>query len=99
MLVSPPTDHASLARLAAAVGTPFYLYDAATVRRRIDAIRGLTSAEGLQARYAMKACSAHLVLREVKRAGTWIDAVSGNEVLRAKAAAMATAQSWAPIAA
>ncbi|MEY4950322.1 MAG: diaminopimelate decarboxylase [Pseudomonadota bacterium] len=86
MLVSPPTDHASLARLAAAVGTPFYLYDAATVRRRIDAIRGLTSAEGLQARYAMKACSAHLVLREVKRAGTWIDAVSGNEVLRAKAA-------------
>ncbi len=86
MQPNPSTDHAFLSRIASAIGTPFYLYDAAAVRRRIDAIRDLTSADGLQARYAMKACSAHLVLREVQRAGIWIDAVSGNEVLRAKAA-------------
>lgn len=86
MQPNPSTDHAFLSRIASAIGTPFYLYDAATVRRRIDAIRDLTAADGLQSRYAMKACSAHLVLKEVQRAGIWIDAVSGNEVLRAKAA-------------
>ena len=86
MQPNPSTDHAFLSRIASAIGTPFYLYDAATVRRRIDAIRDLTAADGLQSRYAMKACSAHLVLKEVQRAGIWIDAVSGNEVLRAKGA-------------
>ena len=37
----------------------------------------------------MKACSAHLVLKAVARAGLWIDAVSGNEVLRAQRAGFA----------
>jgi diaminopimelate decarboxylase len=82
----PPTDRHGLERLAAAVGTPFYLYDAAVLRDRIAVIAELVAGAGLQARYAMKACSAHLVLREVRRAGFWIDAVSGNEVLRAKRA-------------
>lgn len=89
MQPNPSTDHAFLSRVAAAIGTPFYFYDAAVVRRRIDAVRGLVEGDGLQARYAMKACSAHLVLREVQRAGLWIDAVSGNEVLRAKRAGFA----------
>jgi diaminopimelate decarboxylase len=31
----------------------------------------------------MKACPATKVLREMQRAGIWIDAVSGNEILRA----------------
>lgn len=82
----PATSHDGLRRLADAVGTPFYLYDADVVRERIAAIGELTSGGGLQARYAMKACPAHLVLREVHRAGIWIDAVSGNEVLRARRA-------------
>jgi len=89
MVEHPLDGHASLARLAGAVGTPFYFYDAAVVRRRIAAVSELVGEEGLQARYAMKACSAHLVLREVRRAGFWIDAVSGNEVLRAKRAGFA----------
>ena len=75
-----------LRALAARVGTPFYLYDAQLLRERIAAIRGLTDAPGLQARYAMKACSAGKVLRTMREQGVWIDAVSGNEVLRAQAA-------------
>ena len=75
--------------LAARVGTPFYLYDAQLLRARIAAIRDLTDAPGLQARYAMKACSAARVLGAMREQGIWIDAVSGNEVLRAQAAGYA----------
>ncbi len=48
--------------LAERVGTPFYVYDAAIVQARIAAIAALTAAPGLQARYAMKACSAAPIL-------------------------------------
>src|SRR5262249_1240484 len=56
------------------------------LQTRIDAIRALTAAPGLQARYAMKACSAAPVLARMRAQQIWIDAVSGNEVLRARAA-------------
>ncbi len=75
--------------LAERVGTPFYVYDAAVVQARIDAITALTAAPGLQARYAMKACSAAPVLARMRAKNIWIDAVSGNEVLRARAAGYA----------
>ena len=76
-------DSALLHSLAAKAGTPFWLYDASVIRRRIADIRGITNAPNLQARFAMKACPATKVLREMAAAGIWIDAVSGNEVLRA----------------
>ena len=72
--------------LAERVGTPFYLYDAQTLHTRIAAIRALTAAPYLQARYAMKACSVRRVLEVMRAQHIWIDAVSGNEVLRAQAA-------------
>src|SRR5438874_200596 len=72
--------------LAERIGTPFYVYDAAMVQARIDTIVALTAAPGLQARYAMKACSAAPVLARMRAHQIWIDAVSGNEVLRAQAA-------------
>ncbi|MCX6976407.1 MAG: hypothetical protein NTX04_00405, partial [Verrucomicrobia bacterium] len=72
-----------LLSLATKVGTPFWIYDASVVRQRIADIQFLTSAEGLQARFAMKACPATKILREMLGANIWIDAVSGNEVLRA----------------
>jgi len=78
-----------LEAIAARVGTPFYLYDAATLQQRIAAVKKLTSAAGLQARYAMKACSARRVLEVMRENGIWIDAVSGNEALRARAAGFA----------
>ena len=82
MASHPLSDPKLLRRLPAAVGTPFYLYDADVLRGRVRAVLELTRGEGLQARFAMKACPAHLVLKEILRAGIWIDAVSGNEVLR-----------------
>ena len=72
-----------LLTLAAKVGTPYWLYDARVIRQRIADIAFLTDSDGVQARFAMKACPATRVLREMHRAGIWIDAVSGNEVLRA----------------
>ncbi len=72
--------------LAEKVGTPFWICDAALLHERIAAIKLLTEGEGLQARYAMKACPATRILKEMLEAGIWIDAVSGNEVLRARRA-------------
>ncbi len=76
-------DPARLLSFARTVGTPFWLYDATTLRQRITDIQQLTG-EGIQARFAMKACPATKVLREMQAAGIWIDAVSGNEILRAE---------------
>ncbi|MGD9765102.1 MAG: diaminopimelate decarboxylase [Candidatus Binatia bacterium] len=78
--------------LAEKVGTPFYVYDAATLRSRIDDVRAIAPGDGIQARYAMKACSLRRLLEVIQQAGIWIDAVSGNEVLRAIAAGFAPAQ-------
>lgn len=75
-----------IAEIAARVGTPFYLYHASKIRERIGAIRDALGAQGIAVRYAMKACSAKKVLQTMRDEGIWIDAVSGNEVLRARAA-------------
>jgi len=85
----PLRTRSELERLAAQVGTPFYFYDADVVARRIALVKEQTAPPGIQARYAMKACSAHLVLKAIAQAGLWIDAVSGNEVLRARRAGFA----------
>ena len=79
-------DQVDLEAIAHRVGTPFYLYDAATLRRRIADVRAIAAGDSVQARYAMKACSLRRVLEVMRDAGVWIDAVSGNEVLRARAA-------------
>lgn len=75
--------------IADRVGTPFFLYDNAILNARLADIAQLTEGEGLQARYAVKANPARKVLEAVRDAGMWIDAVSGNEVLRAKRAGFA----------
>jgi diaminopimelate decarboxylase len=82
-----------LERLADQIGTPFYLYDGSELRRRLGQLQALTSAPAVQARYAMKANSCWKVLEAVRAAGLWIDAVSGNEVLRARRAGFATGHS------
>src|SRR5450432_1591643 len=82
-------DSFPLSRLADEVGTPFYLYDGAELGRRLGDLTALTAGGALQARYAMKANSNAKVLGRVREAGLWIDAVSGNEVLRARRAGFA----------
>ena len=77
-------DAFPLETLAARVGTPFYLYDGQALRAALGRLRALAASDGnLAIRYAMKANSARKVLELVREAGFWIDAVSGNEVLRA----------------
>jgi diaminopimelate decarboxylase len=78
-------DAYPLEQLAARVGTPFYLYDASLLRAALGRLAALHDGHGpnLAVRYAMKANSARKVLQIVHAAGMWIDAVSGNEVLRA----------------
>jgi diaminopimelate decarboxylase len=83
-------ERVDLAALARKVGTPFYVYSAATLRQRVAEIAAIAPGGAVQARYAMKACSTRRVLDVVHEAGIWIDAVSGNEVLRAAAAGFAT---------
>lgn len=83
---TPSFQGVDLRWVADRVGTPFYLYDAEILQSRIDHIATLTETLGLQARYAMKACSARQVLERMRARDIWIDAVSGNEVLRARAA-------------
>ena len=82
-------DSYPLARLADQVGTPFFLYDGHELDRRLANLNALTEGDALQARYAMKANSCWKVLDSVRAAGLWIDAVSGNEVLRARRAGFA----------
>lgn len=72
-----------LERIAGKVGTPFWLLDADILRQRIFELKQVADAVGVQVRYAMKAHSSTRILKEMLAAGLWIDAVSGNEVLRA----------------
>ncbi len=84
-------DPALLSSIAQKVGTPFWFYSAGTLRQRISEIKQVTS-DGIQARFAMKSCPATKVLGEMHKAGIWIDAVSGNEMLRAMHAGHAGGQ-------
>ncbi len=81
---TPAADPVLLEELAEKYGTPFWIWDAEVLRARIGAVVSTTDAPGVQARYAMKASPATRILQEMNQAGVWIDAVSGNEVLRAR---------------
>ena len=71
-----------LARIAAAVGTPAYVYSATTVRenyrRLARAFRGVPTLIC----YAVKANSNLSILRELTRLGAGFDVVSGGELYR-----------------
>lgn len=77
-------DDRIIRQMIQAVGTPVWVYDAAVLRRQVALVQDALRPAGVQVRYAMKACSATRVLRELHGHGLWIDAVSGNEVLRAR---------------
>jgi diaminopimelate decarboxylase len=69
--------------IASKIGTPYWLLDAGLLRARIAEVKAVTEPAGVRVRYAMKALSNTRVLKEMRAADLWIDAVSGNEVLRA----------------
>jgi diaminopimelate decarboxylase len=79
-------EEVDVTALAGKVGTPFYVYSAATLRRHV---RVMTEAfEGIPTlvAYAMKANSNQAVLKVVAGAGAGADVVSGGELERAIAA-------------
>jgi len=75
-----------VAEIAAAVGTPFYVYSTATFLRHFklldDALEGMDHLVC----YAMKAASNQAILKTLGDAGAGMDVVSGGEYMRAKAA-------------
>ncbi len=72
--------------LAGTVGTPFYVYSAATLRRHVRVMREAFDAVPTLIAYAMKANSNQAVLKVVAGEGAGADVVSGGELERAIAA-------------
>ena len=79
-------EDVAISEIAAAVGTPFYVYSTATLLRHFRLFdEALAGMEHLVC-YAMKANSNQAVLQTLAQAGAGMDVVSGGEYLRAKAA-------------
>lgn len=83
----------SLDTIAAAVGTPVYIYSTATLERHVNVFRdALADAESVPERpliaFAVKANPNAAVLATLARMGMGADVVSGGELLRALAAGM-----------
>ncbi|MDT8759317.1 diaminopimelate decarboxylase [Sphingomonas psychrotolerans] len=83
-------ENVPLARIAEAVGTPVYVYSAATFQRHARAFRdGLAGIERKHLAFAIKANPNLAVLRLLANEGFGADVVSGGEMARALAAGMA----------
>jgi diaminopimelate decarboxylase len=73
-------DGVSLSVIAAAVGTPAYVYSAATIRDRVGAFSAGLASYPHAIHYALKANSNLAVVRTVRAAGGLVDANSGGEI-------------------
>ena len=79
----------SLADLAGAVGTPFYCYSTATLRRHYEIFAHAFADVNALVCYAMKANSNQAVIKTLAELGAGADVVSGGELKRARAAGIA----------
>ena len=75
-----------LTEIASAVGTPFYVYSAATLTRHYRVLQEALEGMPHLICYAMKANSNLAVLRLMANLGAGMDVVSGGEYRRARAA-------------
>jgi diaminopimelate decarboxylase len=75
-----------VAEIAAAVGTPFYVYSTATLERHYRLFDEALAGMDHLVCYAMKAASNVAILKTLARLGAGMDVVSAGEYLRAKAA-------------
>jgi diaminopimelate decarboxylase len=79
-------EEVPLARIAEAVGTPFYVYSTATLERHFRVFdEALAGMDHLIA-YALKANGNQAVIATLARLGAGADVVSGGELMRALAA-------------
>lgn len=85
-------EQVPLARIAAEVGTPVYVYSRATLERHADVFReGLSGVPRKHLAFAVKANPNLAVLKVLARRGYGADVVSGGELDRALAAGIAPA--------
>ncbi|MGJ0507802.1 MAG: diaminopimelate decarboxylase [Methylocystis sp.] len=82
-------EDVAVSELAKAVGTPFYVYSAATIRRHFQVFAQAFAGLDALVCYAMKANSNQAVLRLLAKEGAGMDVVSGGELARALAAGVA----------
>ncbi|AZG77737.1 diaminopimelate decarboxylase [Methylocystis rosea] len=82
-------EEVAVATLADEVGTPFYCYSAATIRRHYRVFSQAFAGLDALVCYAVKANSNQAVLRLLAREGAGMDVVSGGELARALAAGVA----------
>jgi diaminopimelate decarboxylase len=82
----------NVAELAAEFGTPLFVYDAATILRRLEEVAVFD-----HVRYAQKACSNLAILDLLRRHGARVDATSAGEIHRALAAGFKPAGTPPPI--
>lgn len=79
-------EDVDLTALAGKVGTPFYVYSAATLRRHVRVMRDAFKGIDTLVAYAMKANSNQAVIKLIAKEGAGADVVSGGELERAIAA-------------
>ncbi|MEP2030898.1 MAG: diaminopimelate decarboxylase [Paracoccaceae bacterium] len=79
-------EDVAISEIAAAVGTPFYVYSTATLLRHFALFDEALDGIDHLVCYAMKAASNQAILKTLANAGAGMDVVSGGEYLRAKAA-------------
>ena len=79
-------EDVALRDIAASVGTPFYCYSSATLKRHFDLFTQALSPLPHLVCFAVKANSNVAVLKLLGDLGAGMDVVSGGEYLRAKAA-------------
>ncbi|SMH41003.1 diaminopimelate decarboxylase [Maritimibacter sp. HL-12] len=79
-------EDVAIPEIAAAIGTPFYVYSAATLRRHFRVFDEALAGMDHLVCYAVKANSNVAVLKLLGDMGAGMDVVSGGEYLRAKAA-------------
>jgi len=76
-------EEVRVADIAAAVGTPFYLYSEATLARHFETFDSSFAAVPHRTCFAVKACSNLAILRLFAGLGSGADIVSGGELYRA----------------
>ena len=81
----------SLERIARDVGSPVYVYSAATIRDRYERLDQMLAPVPHRVHYTLKANSSRGVLEVLRELGAGVDVVSGGELRRALAAGFAPA--------
>src|SRR5690242_14632665 len=72
--------------IATAVGTPAYVYSAATIRNRFEMLARTLAPVPFRIHYTLKANSTRAILQILRELGAGADVVSGGELYRARRA-------------